>query len=231
MTGAIFDFNGTMFFDEAFQERSWREFLGQKTGRDVTDAEFQEYIHGRNADVSLPYFLQRSLSRQEIEDLEEEKEVIYRDLCLKSADFRLADGLPLFLDRLKQLDFPITIATASGWNNVQFFFDHLGLDRWFNLQNVVYNDGTIPGKPEPDLYLLAAERLGVDIHGCAVFEDAQSGIEAAKRAGAGKIIQAASMKQPHISRDADRVIRDYCDVDGLLAELGLGQPPENPTKA
>ncbi|MCI8881051.1 MAG: HAD family phosphatase, partial [Clostridiaceae bacterium] len=143
MTGAIFDFNGTMFFDEAFQERSWREFLGQKTGRDVTDAEFQEYIHGRNADVSLPYFLQRSLSRQEIEDLEEEKEVIYRDLCLKSADFRLADGLPLFLDRLKQLDFPITIATASGWNNVQFFFDHLGLDRWFNLQNVVYNDGTI----------------------------------------------------------------------------------------
>ena len=60
MTGAIFDFNGTMFFDEAFQERSWREFLGQKTGRDVTDAEFQEYIHGRNADVSLPYFLQRS---------------------------------------------------------------------------------------------------------------------------------------------------------------------------
>ena len=156
---------------------------------------------------------------------------IYRDLCLKSADFRLADGLPLFLDRLKQLDFPITIATASGWNNVQFFFDHLGLDQWFNLQNVVYNDGTIPGKPEPDLYLLAAERLGVDIHGCAVFEDAQSGIEAAKRAGAGKIIQAASMKQPHINRDADRVIRDYCDVDGLLAELGLGQPPENPTNA
>ncbi len=38
MTGAIFDFNGTMFFDEAFQERSWREFLGQKTGRDGTDA-------------------------------------------------------------------------------------------------------------------------------------------------------------------------------------------------
>ena len=75
------------------------------------------------------------------------------------------------------------------------------------------------------------ERLGVDIHGCAVFEDAQSGIEAAKRAGAGKIIQAASMKQPHINRDADRVIRDYCDVDGLLAELGLGPSPGDPTNA
>lgn len=50
MAGAVFDFNGTMFFDEKFQEISWRTFIGQKVKRDITDEEFQKYIHGRNAD-------------------------------------------------------------------------------------------------------------------------------------------------------------------------------------
>lgn len=219
MGGVIFDFNGTMFFDEAFQEMSWRKFVSQKIGRAITDEEFQTYIHGRNTDVSLPYFLNRPLSRQEIETLEEEKEQIYRDLCLKSDDFRLADGLIDLLDRLKQMGVPMTIATASGWNNVKFFFDHLDLDRWFDLDRVVYNDGTIPGKPEPDLYLLAAAKLQVDIHDCVVFEDSVSGIESAKRAGAGKIIQVDSMKHSNISRSVTGVIQDYRRIDTILSYI------------
>ena len=90
MAGILFDFNGTMFFDELFQEESWKQFLMEKTGRTVTDQEFRDYVHGRNADFSLPYFLGRPLSRAEIESLEEEKEAIYRKLCLDSTAFRLA---------------------------------------------------------------------------------------------------------------------------------------------
>ena len=77
MIGILFDFNGTMFFDESFQEESWESFLMKKTGRAVTEKEFQKYIHGRNSDFSLPYFLGRPMSRGEIELLEEEKESIY----------------------------------------------------------------------------------------------------------------------------------------------------------
>lgn len=221
MTGAIFDFNGTMFFDEKFQEASWRNFIGQKVGRDITDEEFQEYIHGRNADASLPYFLNRILSRQEIAELEEEKEKRYRDLCLQSEDFKLADGLINFLEILKKIGLPMTIATASGWNNVKFFFDHLNLGRWFDISKVVYNDGNIAGKPEPDLYLLAAEKLQVDIGDCTVFEDSISGIESAKRAGAGKIIQVDSMRQPNISKDVAGMIKDYQDIDRILAYMDI----------
>ena len=75
MIGILFDFNGTMFFDESFQEESWKSFLMKKTGRAVTDKELQKYIHGRNSDFSLPYFLGRPMARGEIELLEEEKEL------------------------------------------------------------------------------------------------------------------------------------------------------------
>ncbi len=58
MNGIIFDFNGTMFFDEKFQEQSWEIFFGKKLKRSVTDSEFQEYVHGRNMQDTLNYFLE-----------------------------------------------------------------------------------------------------------------------------------------------------------------------------
>lgn len=222
MIGILFDFNGTMFFDESFQEESWKSFLMKKTGRAVTEKEFQKYIHGRNSDFSLPYFLGRPMSRDEIELLEEEKESIYRKLCLESESFQLADGLPAFLDELVARKVPITIATASGWNNVKFFFEHLDLDRWFDIDKVVYNDGALPGKPEPDLYLKAAKRLGVDIHSCIVFEDSVSGVESAKRAGALKTIGVASMRKNHLSNEiVSDIIHDYSNLALLLKMIGI----------
>lgn len=210
--GVIFDFNGTMFFDEAFQKQSWITFLENKTGRSISEVEFQEYVHGRNAEDTLCYFLNRKLSREEVAVLEEEKEVVYRRLCMECPEaFRLAEGLPRFLDQLIQREIPITIATASGWNNVRFFFEQLHLDQWFDIHKVVYNDGTIPGKPEPDIYRKAAENINVDIENCMVFEDAKSGIEAAKRAGAGWIIGVASMLEEEklLAYGAEGTIRNY----------------------
>ena len=64
MRGIIFDFNGTMFFDEEFQNISWRSFLQAKTGHYITDEEFQEYIHWRNNEVSLKHFISPDLSRE-----------------------------------------------------------------------------------------------------------------------------------------------------------------------
>lgn len=223
MIGILLDFNGTMFFDEIFQEKSWKTFLMEKTGHAVTDKEFQECIHGRNSDFSLPYFLGRPLSRIEIETLEEEKEAIYRKLCLESESFKLADGLPAFLDELTARKIPVTIVTASGWNNVKFFFEHLDLSRWFDIDKVVYNDGALPGKPEPDLYLKAAKLLGLDIHSCIVFEDSISGIESARRAGVLKTIGVASMREDHLTNKivAD-IIHDYSDLTALFEMIGIG---------
>ena len=219
--GVIFDFNGTMFFDGEFHEQAWRMYLEQVTGRRIKDAEFQKYVHGRNAGDSLSYFLDREMTREEIAAFEEEKEVIYRRLCLDCPEkLYLAGGLPEFLDALVENGIPVTIATAAGWNNVQFFFRQFGLERWFDPGQVVFNDGTLPGKPEPDVYLRASENIRVSIQNCMVFEDARSGIEAARRAGAGIIIGVASMLDASalLSCGATAVIEDYHDRESLLSE-------------
>lgn len=59
---------------------------------------------------------------------------------------------------------------------------------------MIYNDGTLPGKPAPDLYLKAAQRLCVAPETCVIFEDSGAGIESAQRAGAKKVVGIASMK-------------------------------------
>lgn len=135
----------------------------------------------------------------------------FHKLLLNSPDFHLAPGLPAFLDRLREEKIPFTIATAAGKNNVRFFFEHLNLERWFDPEQVVYNDGTLPGKPEPDLYLKAAGRLAISPEDCIIFEDSLSGIEAAKRAGSRRIIGISSMKSEEELRQAgaDEVWGDY----------------------
>lgn len=218
--GVLFDFNGTMFYDGEIQETSWRTYLQRKIGREVTEDEFQEYVHGRNADITLPYFLGKELSKKEIEELAEEKEIAYRELCLADKNkFKLASGLIEFLDYLKESKIPFTIATASGLNNVKFFFEHLGLAKWFDMQNVVYDDGTIPGKPEPEIYIRAANKIGIPINECMVFEDSKSGIISAHRAGAYKIVGVASMsnKEDMLKIGGlDEIIGDYKNAINLL---------------
>lgn len=214
MFGIIFDFNGTMIFDKKLHNESWREFIRIKTGRIASDEELNEHMHGRNAGYILSHFLQKELSKEEASALEEEKELIYRKMCLKSDDFKLADGLVHFLDELKNNKILYTIATASGFNNVKFFFENLKLDRWFNINKTVYNDGNIKGKPEPDIFLKAADKIGVNIGNCIIFEDSKSGIQAAVHAKAKKVIGVSSMlcEEELINLGASFVIKDYENI-------------------
>jgi len=188
MKAVLFDFNGTMIFDDKLHETAWRRFCDAKTGRTVSDQEFSRHIHGKTSEDILKYLLGREMSPAEVIELEEEKEQIYRQLCLESSEFCLVEGLEKFLNQLKADGTTITIATSSAVNNVKFFFEHLGLSEWFDFDKTVYNDGRMSGKPAPDIYLKAARTIGVDIQDCTVFEDSRAGIESAFNAGAGSII-------------------------------------------
>lgn len=185
--GCIFDFNGTLLFDTPAHADAWRAFLLEK-GIAVTDADIQKHIQGRpNPDI-LRHFL-GELTDQEILTCSKRKEEKYRAVCLQKNDwFRLVDGVPEMFDRLQAEGVPFTIATSSQWDNVSFYFEHLGLDRWFTPETLVFDDGKMRGKPAPDIYLRAMALIGCRPDECAVFEDSLSGIQAGRAAGAGWIV-------------------------------------------
>ncbi len=189
MKGIIFDFNGTLFWDSEIQENAWKTFGTKLSGRNITDEEFNTYFHGRTNKDTLEYLTERVLTDKEVNELAQQKESIYRDLCKSDLNkFKLAPGVERYLDYLKENNIPFTIATASEINNVNFFIKEFQLDKWFDISKIVYDDGTFRGKPEPDIYLKASEALNIQPDNCIVFEDASSGIKSAKSAGVKEII-------------------------------------------
>ena len=215
--GCIFDFNGTLLFDTPAHADAWRAFLLEE-GIAVTDADIQKHIQGRpNPDI-LRHFL-GELTDQEILTCSKRKEEKYRAVCLQKNDwFRLVDGVPEMFDRLQAEGVPFTIATSSQWDNVSFYFEHLGLDRWFTPETLVFDDGKMRGKPAPDIYLRAMALIGCRPDECAVFEDSLSGIQAGRAAGAGWIIAVDSDLDREKLLRVEGVSRVISNFTGALAD-------------
>jgi len=187
--GLIFDFNGVLFWDDQLQRDSWRMFAANLREQPLSDAEIDIHVHGRNGQYTLEYLLGHSINVEEAADFMEQKEVIYRQMCLNlNGDFRLSPGAIPLLDDLVKHKVPHTIATASGKKNVDFFIQHLDLGNWFETEKIMFDNGQIRGKPAPDLYLGSAEKLGLSPADCMVVEDSHSGIRAAHAAGIGWVV-------------------------------------------
>lgn len=220
----VFDFNGTLFFDSDKQERSWQVVAEKLRGEPLSGEELMTRIHGRSAESIFEYLLKRKPDDHEVAQLIAVKEDVYRELCLRDgARFRLSPGAVELLDFLVAGRIPHTIATASGIVNLEFFIRSFRLDRWFEVDKIVYDDGSLRGKPFPDMYRKAAARVGVEPEKCIVVEDAVSGIEAAYRAGIGRIVAVDSTfgadvleRQPGVAE----VIGDLTQFDRSLLEFG-----------
>lgn len=187
--GIIFDFNGVLLWDGHLQERAWGQFSKEKRGLPFSQEEMALHVYGRDNRHTLGYLMGRTLEGEELNQLIQQKEALYQQLCLdQGGDFRLSPGAVELLDFLVTNRIPHTIATASGTINLEFFAQHFDLSRWFKIEQIAYDDGTRPGKPAPDTYLQAASNLGLTPADCVVVEDSRSGIQAAHAAGIGHII-------------------------------------------
>ena len=217
--GIIFDFNGTLFWDSQKHYDAWYEMSKKLRGTPFSDDEMIHHMFGRTNENILTYALGRKPSKKEVEKYSVEKELIYLDMCKKDEkNTKLADGVEDFLDYLCKNDIPHTIATMSEKMNVDFYIDVFKLEKWFDIDKIVYSDGKIPGKPAPDIYLTAAKNIEVEPENCTVFEDAISGIRAAEAAGVGRIIAVASKESPDLYKKIDcvkEIITDFKDCAKL----------------
>ncbi len=184
--GVVFDFNGTLFWDTKLHNEAWDIFL-EKNGIRLTDREKVEKIHGKNNKDIIGNLFPKQLGNDEISELSTEKERIYQDLCLKT-EMQLAPGAKEFLSFLMTENIPYTIATASDLGNVNFYFEYLGLNSFFDLSKVIYDDGSMLSKPSPQIFQRAIAIIGIKERDILIFEDSISGIMAAENAGVGRII-------------------------------------------
>lgn len=188
--GVIFDFNGTLFKDTDLQEQAWQQLFLEIHKRNIGSTEYRDHFHGRVNDVILDYFLPPEMNYPDREAIPLKKEAIYRRIVRDNPQsIRFVPGVTETLDTLAREGIPFTIATASEITNVRFYFEAFPLERWFSgVESIVYDDGTFPGKPAPDIFLKAAEKLHLSPADCIVVEDSLSGITAAKNAGIGRVI-------------------------------------------
>ena len=189
LKGILFDFNGTLLFDSDMHMEAFRQVF-PLYGHPVPSDEFMiQRCFGRTNETIYKENFDPNATAEDFLEFERRKEALYHELCLSTPErFRLVDGAAELLDHLKENGIPYCLATGSNWLNVEFYIKHLGLGRWFSLDNMVYDDCTYPGKPAPDIYLMAAKKLGLSPEECLVFEDGTSGIRAANAAGVGGVV-------------------------------------------
>lgn len=215
--GIIFDFNGTLFFDSKKHQEAWREFSKRLRDHAFTDEEMRDYMFGRTNEDIIAYLIGKKPSPELVESFAKEKEAVYRDMCRKdSENIKLAPGAIEFLNYLQENNIPHTIATMSEKDNVDFYIEEFKLAKWFDIDKIVYADGTLPGKPAPDIYIRAAEKLNLKPEECIVVEDAVSGIESARAAGIGKIIAIASMESEDLYKKipaVSQIIKNFNEID------------------
>lgn len=213
----IFDFNGVLYWDSDLHEIAWKQYAAQIRAAPLSDREMAERVHGRTGEAILSYLLNREISREEVDWHVERKESIYRALCTRDGSPALAPGATALLDLLAESQTPRTIASASAVANMRFFWEIFSLGRWFDWELLVYDDGTLPGKPAPDMYLAAAAKLGVPPARCQVFEDSSSGIAAAHAAGIGRIVAVGPAHAHQRLRELDGVREAIADFTDELA--------------
>lgn len=212
MEGVIFDFNGTLLFDDEINMLSWKAYSNKKFNYPLTTEEYY-HLNGTPGETWIKYITKGNVSEEDATKFTFEKEATYREEIMKS-NLELAKGVIDLFKKLKEAKIPFTIATSSCKDNVDTFFKKFKLNEWFDYNKVVYFDGTFNGKPAPDIYLIAAKKIGVDIKKCIVFEDTKSGVKSGYSSGAKVIGVASSKKVEEVWKfeKVEDVITDYTGI-------------------
>lgn len=178
LAGVVFDIDGTLLDNMPFHIEAFEAFTAAHNLPPLT-LEMRKWMDGRRNSDIFPRLFERAMTEAEIEKLSYEKESAYRSLS--AGRLEPLSGLIRLLDALDAAGVPIAAATSAPRDNVLHTLRELGLAE--RLAVIARSDEVAHGKPEPDVFLEAARKLGVKAADCVAFEDAPMGVVAAARAG------------------------------------------------
>jgi beta-phosphoglucomutase len=177
MSALIFDMDGVIVDSNPMHRESWEAF-NRRFGLETTE-EMHQRMYGKRNDQIVRDFFGDELPDDEVDARGRAKERLYREMIAGRTEAMVVPGLRDFLERYRHL--PLAVASNAEPENVAFVLDETELRKYFRV--IVDGHQVKRPKPYPDVYLRAADLLGITPAKCVVFEDSHSGVAAAVAAG------------------------------------------------
>lgn len=213
---ALWDVDGTLIDSREYHWLSWQGALAGE-GFEVTPEQFAASFGRRNDEILRGFF--PSYSPEDITRVGETKEVAYRRL-VRERGIELLPGVRRWLERLRGEGWLQAVASSAPRANLEVIVEALGLADYFAA--VASAEDVTEGKPDPQVFLVAAARLGVEPASCVVVEDAPAGTEAARRAG----MRSIGVLSSHGELEADIVVRTLDELPDAAFDELLGPRAE-----
>lgn len=214
LRGLLFDMDGVLVNNLEVHREAFAEFF-RRYGVERSFDELSRVFGKGNDDIMGELMPKDIVERVGIRELGYEKEAIYREIYAPTISPQ--PGLLQFLAEGQERGLRSAVGSSGCKANVDFVLDKCHITHFFSA--TVAGDQVTHCKPDPEIYLTAASKLGLEPCECIVFEDAEAGIEAAKRAGMKVVALATTFDREFLARlSPDMIINDFRDivVDDLL---------------
>ena len=212
----IFDMDGVICHTNPFHSQAFRFFF-EKRNLFPTEGDFVSHMYGKNNGYILSHFLGRKIEGQELLDLEDEKESLFRTIYKEQVD--PISGFLDFFHALRKSGFKTAVATSAPFANLELIAEKL--DLFPSLESALASEHVTKHKPDPEVYLKTAENLSLHPSQCVVFEDSFSGVSAAKNAGM-KVVGVLSSHTIQELPVCDLYIEDYVGLEVAKIQSLLG---------
>jgi beta-phosphoglucomutase family hydrolase len=195
----IWDMDGVIADTAPYHLKAWQEVF-RKRGVNFTKEDFRHSFGQRN-DTIIKNTLGEDTPQHEIDAIAKKKEESFRRRVRQK--LKPLPGVIELMTSLNKRGFQMALASSAPIENIQLVIKTLGINDCF--QSIICDRDVTEGKPSPQVFLLAAERLGAEPKDCLVIEDAVAGVTAAKRAGMYCLALAGTHPR-HSLMEADLVV-------------------------
>lgn len=208
----IFDMDGVLVDSEPFHiEIEKQQFLQCQLS--VSNEEHAQYM-GVASDVMWKEIAEHHSINVLVEDLIEQFKVKSIQYFSELEEIPVMPGLIDLLEKLSRNNFPMAVASSSYPEIIKIILEKTGLRKYFDV--VVSSQESGKSKPEPDVFLLAARKLGIPAKDCLVVEDSANGIKAAQAAGMSCVAYQGSGANVQSQKEADAIVKSYAQLGMML---------------
>jgi beta-phosphoglucomutase family hydrolase len=205
LEAVIWDMDGVLADTAPYHLRAWQETFS-KRGISFTEADFMRGFGVRN-DAIIRNILGEQITEAEIEAIAQEKEATFRRII--GQDIKPLPGALELLRQLHDRGIKMAIASSTVIENIRLIVGSLGIENYF--EAIITGHDVSQGKPSPQVFLVAAQRLSVNPANSIVIEDAVAGVKAAKSAGMPCVAVTGSHPREKL-KEADLVVDSLEEV-------------------